>query len=167
MAEEKNAPVQMITPPNTLKNKVVMGGANAIDPDVLDKAEQVIASMADDYIHWAREDVEKLGGIFSELAAPGGNTPENLDKVFQIAHDMKGQGGSFGYDLVTAIGHELCRFIEKVEGAGTIGPAEVSAVKLHVDAIKRVITDGMKGDGGNQGAALLTGLQLVRQKLFK
>ena len=167
MAENETGPARLITPPNTLKDKVVMGGPGAIDPDVLEKAEQIIADMADDYIHWAREDVERLTGALAEFTADGGATPENMDKIFQIAHDMKGQGGSFGYDLVTAVGHELCRFIEKVEANGVIGPAEVNAVVLHVQAIRRIITDDMKGDGGDQGSALLTGLQLVRKKILK
>lgn len=167
MSDEENTAAQLITPPNTLKGKVISGGPNAIDPDVIDKAEQVIAEMAGDYIHWAREDVTKLDEAFDALAADGGNTDENLDKVFQIAHDMKGQGGSFGYDLITAIGHELCRFIEKVEEAKIIETPQIGAVKVHVDAIRRVINDDLKGDGGEQGAQLLTGLQLVRQKLFK
>jgi chemotaxis protein histidine kinase CheA len=165
MSDEEDTTAEVITPPNRLKGKVVMGGPGAIDPDVLEKAEQVIAEMADDYIHWAREDIGKLASAFDELAADP--SEEKLDAVFQIAHDMKGQGGSFGYDLVTAIGHELCRFIEKVEEKGEIGARQVDAVKVHVDAIKRVINDDMKGDGGEQGTQLLTGLQLVRQKLFK
>ena len=165
MSEEEIKTGTLITPPNRLQHKVITGGPNAIDPDVLEKAEQVIAGMAGDYIHWAREDIEKLSGVFDTLAADP--SEENLDSVFQIAHDMKGQGGSFGYDLVTAIGHELCRFIEKVEEGGVIGPAQVGAVKVHIDAIRRVINDDMKGDGGQQGAQLLTGLQMVRQKLFK
>lgn len=158
---------QLIRPPNTLKSKVKVGGPNAIDPDVLDKAEQLIADMADDYVTWAREDVIRLGAAYDVLAADGGNNAENLDVVFQIAHDMKGQGGSFGYDLITAIGHELCRFIEKVEETGNITSSVVGAVKVHIDAVKRVIGDDMKGDGGEQGAHLLTGLQMVRQKLLE
>lgn len=164
MTNTENTKPQLITPPNTLKDKVSMGGPNAIDPDVLEKAEQIIADMADDYSHWVREDIERLNAAFEMLSAEGGATKENMDAVFEIAHDMKGQGGSFGYDLITAIGHELCRFLENVE---KYGPSEVQAVKVHIDAIKRVIADDMKGDGGLQGGHLLTGLQMVRQKLIK
>ena len=33
-------------------------------------------------------------------------------KVFQIFHDIKGQGGGFGYDRIIVLGNDLCRLIE-------------------------------------------------------
>ena len=67
-----------------------------------------------------------------------------MNGVFQVSHDIKGQGGSFGYDLMTAIGNELCRFIEK---ADKVGAGEIAAIKLHIDALKMVIAQDLKGTG--------------------
>ena len=82
--------------------------------------------------------------------------------MFQIAHDIKGQGGSFGYDLMTVIGNELCRLIERVD---TYGEAEVQAIKVHIDALKLVIKSNMKDDGGANGQALVAGIRQVGDKL--
>ena len=84
--------------------------------------------------------------------------------MFQIAHDIKGQGGSFGYDLMTLIANELCRLIERQDG---FGEAEVQAVKVHIDAMKLVIQNRMKGDGGANGQALVEGIRQVGDKLNK
>ena len=64
---------------------------------------------------------------------------------------------------MTAIGNELCRLIEK---ADKIGAGEVEATKLHFDAMKLVIGEDLKGNGGKQGEQMLSGLQKVCDKLL-
>ena len=158
MSEEHK--VQFIRPPNTLRAKVIEGGPGAINPDVLEKAEQVIAGMADSYIEWAAEDAARLSAALAALGGADGDV-EKLRPIFQVAHDMKGQGGSFGYQLITVIGDKLCRFIETLERVGTV---EVDVIRLHVDSIQLVIAKRMKGDGGADGTTLLKGLELVVAK---
>lgn len=152
--------MEIINPPNTLKSKVSLGGPGAVDPAALERAEKVIASMTDSYLEWVQEDLKRLQAAYDRLteAADEDARRKVLDEVFQVAHDMKGQGGSFGYDLITAVGNELCRMIERVERPG---PAVVDAVKVHVDTIRLVIQDRIKGDGGRQGQAMLDGIRKV------
>lgn len=162
MSDEKTPQAQVINPPQTLQNKVEKGGPGAVDLDALAKAEDVIANLADDYLDWVQEDLVRLEKAYELLKAGEGDIKENLDNVFQIAHDMKGQGGSFGYDLMTAIGDQLCRLVEKMD---TVGPREVTMVRVHIDAMRVIITKELKGDGGNEGRQLLMGLTLVGDKV--
>jgi len=162
MSDEKPAPAQVIHPPKTLQNKVDKGGPGAVDLDALAKAEEVIANLADDYLDWVKEDLVRLETAYEELKKGEGDVKANLDSIFQIAHDMKGQGGSFGYDLMTAIGDQLCRMVERME---TVGPRELTMVRVHIDAMRVVITKSLKGDGGNEGRQLLMGLTLVGDKV--
>ncbi len=145
MSEDK---VEIINPPNTVKTKVRVGGPGAVDSSTLDRAEEAIAGMADQYLDWVQEDIKRIDEAFAVLAAASGDRKAELDDVFQVAHDMKGQGGSFGYDLITAIGNQLCRLIEKLEN---IGDSEVNAIRVHIDAMKLVIAQKMKGNGGKAG----------------
>ena len=108
------------------------------------------------------EDLIKIEKAYTKLAAASGDRKEEMNGVFQIAHDIKGQGGSFGYDLMTAIGNELCRLVEKTDVAGA---GEIEAVKLHIDALKLVIAGDLKGNGGKEGEKLLSGLQQICDKL--
>ncbi len=160
MSEESKA--QFIQPPNTLKTKVVEGGPGAVNLAVLAKAEDVIAGMADAYEKWAAEDLDRLAKAVAELAANLDDPAAYKEKLFQVAHDMKGQGGSFGYDLMTVIGDGLCRFLEKRED---YGPRELEAIQLHVAAMHVVMSKQMKGDGGPDGIKLLKGLEMVSTKL--
>ena len=52
--------------------------------------------------------------------------------------------------------------IEKID---TPGPEEVEAIKIHIDSMKLVIGEDMKGQGGTAGEKMLAGLQQVCDKL--
>lgn len=162
MTDDKSPQAQVINPPQTLQSKVEKGGPGAVDLDALAKAEDVIANLADDYLDWVKEDLVRLEKAYEQLKSGEGDIKENLDSVFQVAHDMKGQGGSFGYDLMTAIGDQLCRLVEKMD---KVGPREVNMVRVHIDAMRVIIMKDLKGDGGDEGRQLLTGLTLVGDKV--
>lgn len=157
--------VEIITPPNLLKNKVSEGGAGAVDLEALDRAEKVITDLTGDYLEWVSTDLGCLGEFLNKLtaAAPADRKPV-LDEIFHISHDMKGQGGSFGYPLITAIANDLCRLIEKAEGE--IGAPLIGAVKIHVDSMKLVIAQRMTGEGSKEAEAILAGLKQVTDKLI-
>ncbi|MDA0998367.1 MAG: Hpt domain-containing protein [Proteobacteria bacterium] len=155
--------LEIINPPNTLKSKVREGGPGAVDMATLERAEAAIAGMTDSYLEWVLEDLKKLGAAFVNLKAASGERKAEADAVFQIAHDIKGQGGSFGYDLMTVVGNELCRLLEKVP---SIGNPEVEAVRVHIEAMKLIIQNKIKGDGGPAGQALVGGIRKVGEKLI-
>tara|TARA_B100000315_G_C14577607_1_gene588704 strand:+ start:1621 stop:2112 length:492 start_codon:yes stop_codon:yes gene_type:complete len=154
---------KMIRPPNKLSNKVTIGGPGAVDDAALERAEQVITELSDSYIDWAREDLVKIQKALDDLKSDG--SEDALDTVFQISHDIKGQGGSFDYDLMTIIGDMLCRYIESLEGKATSLSNEV--IELHINALHAVISQELKGDGGPIGNQLLSGLELVVKKRTK
>ncbi len=160
MAEGK---LEVINPPNVLKEKVGDDAKGAIDLEALEKAEEAIASLADSYLDSVAEDIRKIDDAFEKLEAATGDRKEELMEVFQEALNLKGQGGSFGYDLMTAIGNELCRFIEKLDKAGL---KEIEAIKLHIQSMKLVIGNDIKGKGGEAGEKMLAGLQQVCDKLL-
>ena len=161
MSDEK---VQIINPPNAVKAKVKVGGPGAVDVATLERAEQAIAAMGDQYLDWVQEDLGKIDAAFVALKAATGDRAQEVDDVFQVSHDMKGQGGSFGYDLITAIGNQLCRMIEKVD---TVGDAEVNVGEVHIGAMKLVIAQKMTGNGGEAGDQIMLGLEKVMEKILR
>ena len=154
--------VEVITPPDTLKKKVKTGGPGAVDLDTLERAEAVIADMTDNYMEWVAKDLAKIHRALEDLKGEKKDHKDALARIFQLSHDMKGQGGSFGYTLMTILGGTLCNFVENLEDAG---PAEVEVIQLHINAMDLVIAKQMKGDGGKEGEQLLKGLGLVAAKI--
>ena len=153
---------QFVNPPRTLRSKVGIGGPGAVGPEALERAEQVISGLTDDYLQWVEEDLAKLQNAFDNLRAKKNGQKENLEAIFQVAHEIKGQGGSFGYELMTVIGDQLCGFVEDREAAG---PGEIEVIDLHVGALRLVIAERMRGGGGTAGAKLLNGLRQVIAKV--
>ncbi len=163
MASEKPK-VQLIQPPNTLREKVGPPGTGGVDADVLARAEKVIEDMADNYLVWVKDDIANLQAACDDLAAaePGSDPKPHLERLFSIAHDMKGQGGSFGYPLITRVGNTLCRLVENLE---TPSDRDIEAIRLHVDAMRLIIANRMTDDGGPEGHRLIRGLELVLAKI--
>ena len=160
MADEE---LEIINPPNTLKTKVKTGGPGAVNLDALERAEKVIANLSESYLDWVQEDLKKIAAAFDDLKSGRGTQKDVLNTIFRLAHDMKGQGGSFGYGLVTSVGNELCRMIEKMPTP--VSQAHIDAIGVHIASMKLIIAQRMKGDAGKTGEAMLAGLQKVSDKL--
>jgi len=154
--------VQFIRPPDDLARKAPMT-AGGVDPETIAKAEAMIASLQTDYLNWAEEDAAKLLHAYETLVSGSADQDAAKADLFRLAHDMKGQGGSFGFDLITIVGDQLCRFLESIEAPPSRAEAEV--VKVHVEAIRLILAQRMKGDGGREGAMLLDGLQRTIRKV--
>jgi len=163
MSEDNKAPApaQFVKPPQTLQGKITKGGPGAVDMNALAKAEAVIESLADDYLSWVTEDFGRLEVAFDHLKTGAPDDKENIDAMFSVVHDMKGQGGSFGYPLMTQISDLLCGILENAE---SLGPREHKAMRVYIDAMRVVISHQLKDDGGNEGRQLLMGLTLMRDK---
>jgi hypothetical protein len=71
--------------------------------------------------------------------------------MYDIAHEVRGQGGSFGFPLISAIGDSLCRFLD---GRKSLGERELDVVQIHVLAMKAVFRQGLKGEPGELGREL-------------
>jgi len=154
--------MEIINPPNLLKAKVKTGGPGAVDAATLERAEAAVANLTDQYLDWVVQDLDRIGKAFEELeTADEGSVPEKLEAVFQISHDIKGQGGSFGYDMMTSVGNQLCRLIEYADATN---PKLIEAVGVHIETMKLVISQKIKGDGGKVGEQMLSGLEQIFKK---
>jgi len=151
--------------PNALKEKVGGGlvGPAEIPEDLLHEAEEQMERGADDFSVWAMEYVKEL----SELCKKALEDEEGMGraKIFSemnlLALELRGQGGTFGYPLITTFGKML--YDTTAEGCSEDNIA-VEVVKSHVDAMRAVLREKVDGDGGEVGRALLASLQLAIEK---
>ncbi|KAF0110630.1 MAG: hypothetical protein FD149_2626 [Rhodospirillaceae bacterium] len=162
MADDPPEKVEIIIPPNKLKNKVSYTDPG-VDLKALEKAEQIIANLQGDYLEWVEDDLANLQAMYERAVTDAPNRHQHLTEVFQIAHDIKGQGGSFGYHLITSIANDLCRLIER-----TTEPCEehMAVIKLLIDAMRVVINKRLEGDGGAVGVEMVKGLRAVVQRIL-
>ena len=71
--------MEIINPPNTLKDKVREGGPGAVDLATLERAENVIAEMADSYLEWVQEDLVRIEAAYKALTAAAGNRKQEAE----------------------------------------------------------------------------------------
>ena len=83
--------LEIINPPNALKQKVGTGGPGAVDLEALERAEQVIVGMTDSYLNWVAEDLEKIEVAYKALASASGDRQAEMKGVFQVAHASRGR----------------------------------------------------------------------------
>lgn len=122
----------------------------AFDPEALANAESGLAKLRAKYVEWVRDDIDELvsscHGQFGE---------EALVRVRRAAHNLKGQGESFGYPLITAIGQSLFDYCDNLREPGPQVPA---IVRAHVDAILKVVEQRLTESGGEAGSEVMNGL---------
>jgi len=118
------------------------------------QAEAAVAALRDSYREQLMADVATLLEIWSGLE--DGVAPSVIMKQVQsIAHNVKGQGGSFGYDLVTSIGASLCDYIRSAERET---PDEINIVHAHIKILKMVGENDIAGTGGETGERIVAKL---------
>jgi chemotaxis protein histidine kinase CheA len=143
-------------PANSNKPDAEEAGEGRIS-NALARAEAAVASLAQDYASWALADVAKArAALAAAFDDPAGCAP-HVEALFRVGHDLKGQGSSFGYPLVTKIGHSLCALTR--DRARPYDGKLLDLAKSHLDAIDLILTKGIKGEGGKVGAELVAKLE--------
>ncbi len=170
MAKPPGSGVEFIAVPNTLRNKVKIT-PEGVDESVLEKAEKIIVEMKDDYLTWAEADIARLQKVSTEIRDVGNSDPSSVSNevisqtfatIYEISHDMRGQGGSFGYPLMTAVCDRMCNFLEKVMDAPKL--TQMPVLSVCIDTMSLIISQRLDGDGGGMGNNLLRALDAAIAK---
>ena len=146
---------QMIPPPNALKLKVGGGRLGAIDPAAIAKAEAALKSLANNFTQWLADEITKLEAARQQVRTQGVSI-ETMENLYLRAHDLKGLGTTYGYQLITRIAGSLCRLIDDKEKRAL---APLDLVDAHIDAIKAAVRDDIKTDDHPVGRVLVEELE--------
>ncbi|WP_020590333.1 Hpt domain-containing protein [Kiloniella laminariae] len=149
-------------PTNNLKSKVPTRGGPDLE-DIVASAESALQGMEQEYEVWVAEDVEKISKLL-EKARESSPAPEALiDEIQGISHDIKGQAGTFNFPLLTETGKSLCKLIQKDMVAAC---QRLDLIEAHVDAMRIIISQRIKGSGGAVGKSLTSALNQAVEKVL-
>lgn len=127
---------------------------SVINADTFKRAEEAVSKLSEQYRDWALSDIETLRGCVSTLSDDS-KRDEAVAKTRSIAHDMRGQGSTFGYPLITQIAQSISGTLKlslDTEGLA----ADLTA---HIDAVEAIIENEATGDGGDKGRDILQSLE--------
>lgn len=138
------------------------GATAKISPEALRKAQTAIDEMAQDYPDWAMGQVDQLAERHKKLVFAPTARSEHYKEIHRIAHDIKGQGGTFGYPIVSTVAESLYRTTGE-EAKFTDSEAEI--VKAHIDSIRVVLQQREKDPNSQTGQRIQRALDAVIRKL--
>ncbi len=124
--------------------------------DRLAQAEAAINALKGEYAQQLQADVAQLTTLLASVDRTN-PAPDAIEELFGISHNLKGQAGSFGYDLVTSIASSLCDLVRGV--TGDMGLRDLKAVEQHVVVLGRVVEKGVVGTGGETGEKMVQSLR--------
>jgi hypothetical protein len=156
----KGGSFKYVKPTRRLSDKVGTQGGVELE-DALVRADQALAKVAGDFPALCEKWINSLKAA---VPAHGAVDPDTRQTVLGIANDIRGQGGTFGYPLVTLVANSLVKFVDPRENSSDV---DATIVQVHVQALERLIQDNVRGDGGPVGVelrTLVTALAKRRQK---
>lgn len=153
---------RFIKPPNKLKAKVGTGG---IDEKLLDKAQNYIQSVDIDFKPTAEQLLANVQAAMKNFEKA--QTPEEQKKVKNdiagAIMQLKANGGMFGYQLMSEISALGLYFIDHID---TINKEAFQVIDVHCKTLHIIIANQLKGDGGQEGYALVKELEKACKRYF-
>ena len=152
---------------NRLKAKTAGAGPQDGPPRLaggaLENAMKEMKQAEEDYPDWVLQTLSELMADHKAMVdnPDKGKRHQLFKKISNVAHELKGQGGTFGYPLITIFGKSLNEF---TLGEVIFGDNQLEIVKSHIDVMRAVINDRIAGDGGEIGKALVASLQQAIKK---
>lgn len=151
--------------PKSLKTKLSGGRADpnepAFDPALIEAANQRISNMETDYADWVTQSVKDLTVAHKKALENPQKAEQQFAEIHRIALELRGQGGIFGYPLVTQFGKSL---FDISGDDAEITPELLDLIDSHINLVKIVISQKIAGDGGETGKELLKSLSQAKRK---
>lgn len=149
-----------ITPKRFLGDKVPRTGGPSPE-EAITKALNLSNELVDAYQGWAVDDLQVLWEEYQSASSQDGNAKDHIRKLYDISHEIRGQGGSFGFPIISILGDSLCKYIGDQD---TLDQNQLDVVGLHILAMKAVFRQGLKGENAALQAQLSELLAMLRSR---
>jgi len=157
--------VQIIKASQELRQRAVnfdTGVDVNLTDDVRQRIESVIADSADAF---SNEVMEKLREMRAQVKTAEG---DELSRIFilstigDLAFDIKGMGGTFGYPLLSHLAKSLQDFTTRL---ALPNEAQLEVISIHIDAMYVVLAQGVRGMTEHLEQNLLKNLGIAVNKV--
>ncbi len=160
MSDSNSDDVEIIANPNPIPYKAKPLGKTA--DDMLKAADQRVGNLKNEFGSILRRDADAIVECFRKAQAEPAKRDVHMQDGRKLAHELRGQGTTFGYPLITEICDSYCKFLDLVK---TVDDSRMPLMKSHIDALRAVVGADIKGDGGAVGRELTQTLRQIREKL--
>jgi chemotaxis protein histidine kinase CheA len=153
---------EVITPAHKLRSAVRPAKPDEPEDDPIARAEEALAQLSTQFAAWMESECARLDTARNVVKQSGFST-ENHQVLFRAAHDIKGEGATFGYPGVTGAADSLCRLLEHTPDMARI---PLSLVDQHVEAVRAIIREHSRPDAEQVAAQLTARLRNVTDEFL-
>lgn len=123
------------------------------------RAADTLADLADQYPTWTQDELTAMTDFLDQASATDGDArfPLIREHFFRKAHDIKGQGATFGYPLMTDVGSFVCEYLRHKTN---FTDQDIALMRDMVALMQTILNDRLTGDGGEAG-------QVIRRQIGK
>jgi len=128
-------------------------GSDGIPPNASQVALAAVERLQSEFEGWARKDIDRVRELGNKLR----NQPSHADRAAlcdelrRLAHDLRGQGATFDYPLITDLAEGLgsaCRALHVPLAR------QADLVQRYAELISRILDRRIRGPGGREGDAV-------------
>ncbi len=125
------------------------------------RIEATIMESKDDFSTEVLEKLREMRRLAKEAESDEFQRIFILNGITELAFDVKGMGGTFGFPLLTQLAKSLHDFMGKL---ALPNDRQFEVISIHIDALYVVLARGITGVGGALEQELLSGLRLAVEK---
>jgi chemotaxis protein histidine kinase CheA len=152
---------QVITP-DTRKLRRTLREALPGEPDPVEAAEQALARLSGDFQLWMNDECARLDAARRKIK-DNELSKEASQELFLAAHNIKGDGSTFGFPEVVRAADSLCRLIEH---SPELAKIPMTIIDQHVDAIRAIVREHERGDIAQIAGTLNQSLRAVTDEFL-
>lgn len=163
MNSSNTNPPKIVRPPNRIRQKIGPGAEvkDLLKPERVQEAQQLIDIKQDDFLVWAKEDLEVLTQLLQPIQRQPATTVQ-LEEIVMVAEKLRDRGGTFGYQLLSLVAKSLVNYCGTIK-TPTLNDSII--ISKHIEGIYTILNRKISGDGGFIGTELLEGLKQLITKL--
>ena len=158
--EQGEPSVRVIKANKMLQAKV---GSGPLDEAVIRRCQSVMDANNVDFAPLANEYLEKLEGAIADARLGDQDRGENVAAMTIPVMQLKANAGTFGYDLIGRLANVMLSFLE---GVKQVDDDVLSVVDAHHKTLNAIVSNKIRGDGGDYGRQLEQELQGACKRYF-
>ena len=146
---------EIVKPPEDLRRKVSASGGPDLER-IFARAERAMAAVAAEFSNRLDDDLLKLDALLEEYR--GNEALGALRQLFSIVHNLRGQGTTLGFPIITQVGNSLCRYLDERDPEK---PVQIEIVARHIEALRVVYRDRIEGKGDATSREVASALERI------
>jgi hypothetical protein len=107
------------------------------DIEAIARAETALAELSGEFAGWMKAECDRLDAARVQVRSIG-LSYRTREELFRAAHDIRGQGTTFGYPLAAAAADSLCHLLEYSMDKDSIPQM---LIDQHVDGVRAIIRE--------------------------